>query len=547
MPPEDKEVLQTLAVLGREFSLGLVQRVTRKLDDELERMLSRLQAGEFIYEQAAASGVEYTFKHALTQEVGYSALLLERRKLLHERAGDALESMFGEQLDDHLEELAHHYSRSDNAAKAVEYLSRAGQQALQRSAYTDAIRSLNSAKDLVRRIPECPQRFQTEVLLQLALARALTPLESRGGPEVKRAYTRARELCERLGDPPELFPTLLGLWAVHLLRGELGKARELAQELALRAHNMQDPAGLLYAQVALGETSFTTGELLSAREHLENAMSLCDRARHKTLTSSFMGVDVGVLCLSYMAPTLWHLGYPAQALNLINEGLKSAQELSDPFSVGFLLLFFALVHQCRREAVAAQKAAESMSALAVEYGFSQLSSFARVMRGWARAEQGYMEEGIEQMQEGLTATRRVEVEVRRPRDLSLLAGAYIEAGCLEDALAALTEALAIVNEEENRGYEPEIHRLTGELLLKQNDSNAGEAESCFERAIEVARKQSAKSWELRATTSLARLLVKQARRDEARTMLAEIYNWFTEGFDTADLKDAKALLDELSR
>ena len=298
LPAEEKELLQTLAVLGREFPLGLVRRVTLKPDDELERMLSRLQAGEFIYEQPATGDIEYIFKHALTQEVAYNSLLVERRKLLHERAGVALESMFAEQLDDHLDELAHHYSRSDNVDKAVEYLGRAGQQALQRSAYADAISSLSAAIDLLQKLPDSPERIQRELLLQLAIGPALIAVKGCAAPEVERAYTRARELCERLGDPPELFPALFGLWVMHLLRGELRKAYELAEQLLRRAQSAHDPALLLYAHIALGNTSYWMGEFLPAREHLEMAITLYDPERHRPLTFRYGGVDAGVACLS---------------------------------------------------------------------------------------------------------------------------------------------------------------------------------------------------------------------------------------------------------
>src|SRR4029077_18074679 len=262
MPAEEKELLQTLAVLGREFPLGLVQRVTRKPEHELERMLSRLQTGEFIYEQPATGDVEYTFKHALTQEVAYNALLVERRKLLHERAGMALESMFAGQLDDHLDELAHHYNRSDNVAKAVEYLGRAGQQALQRSAYADAISSLSGAINLVHNLQDRPERIRRELLLRLALGPALIAVKGWASPEVERVYTRARELCEQLGDAPELFPALFGLWLLHLLRGELRKAYELAEPLMRLMQSAHDPALLLYARFALGDISFWMGEFL---------------------------------------------------------------------------------------------------------------------------------------------------------------------------------------------------------------------------------------------------------------------------------------------
>jgi predicted ATPase/class 3 adenylate cyclase len=231
LPPAEKELLQTLAVLGRELPQSVIRAVVSKPDDELDRMLYDLQLGEFIHEQPTIGDVEYVFKHALTQEVAYNALLIERRKLLHERVGEALESMFAERLDDHLVDLARHYSRSDNISKAVEYLGRAGQQAFQRSAYADAISSLRTATDLLQKLPESPQRIQQEVLLLLAIGAALIAVRGNTAPEVEAAYSRARELSARLGDPPELFQALWGLQLIHFLRGELRRANELAQQL----------------------------------------------------------------------------------------------------------------------------------------------------------------------------------------------------------------------------------------------------------------------------------------------------------------------------
>jgi predicted ATPase len=508
-------------------------------------MLLRLQAAEFIYEQAAAGDVDYTFKHALTQEVAYNALLVERRKLLHERAGEALESMFAEQLDDHLGELAHHYSRSDNVAKAVEYLERAGQQTLQRSAYADAISSLSAAIDLLQRLPDSPERVQRELLLQLAVGSALIAVKGYAAPETERAYTRARELCERVGDPPEFSPALWGLWVVYLLQGELRTAYELAEQLLRRSQGTHNPALLTYAQSALGETSYWMGAFLAAGEHLEMAITLYDRERHRPLAFRYGGADAGVNCLLYAAVTLWQLGYPDQALKRGNEALVLAQVLSHPLSLAFAEIFVGVVHQLRREVRAAQETAERVIALCAEHGLTDFLAYATSLRGWAMAEQGHNEEGIAQIQEGLAASRVTGAELRRPHFLTLLAEAGRETGRLDDGLSALTEALAAADEHENRQYEVETHRLKGELLLKQDDSNVLEAESCFQRAIEIARRQSARSLELRATMSLARLRRDTGRRGEARTMLADVYNWFTEGFDTADLKDAKALLDEL--
>jgi predicted ATPase len=383
------------------------------------------------------------------------------------------------------------------------------------------------------------------LLLQLALGRAFSAIKGFAAPEVERAYTRARQLCEQLGDPPELFPALFGLRIMHLLRGESRKAYELAEQLLRLAQTAGDPAQLMHGHLGVGHTSFWMGELLRAREHVEKANSLYDRDRHWPLTFRYGGADAGVQGLSTAALTLWQLGYPHQALKRGYEALALARALSHPYSLAFAQQCLGFLHQFRREARAAQENAESMIALSAEHGFSLLSGWANILRGGAMAEQGCHEEGIAQIQDGLAASRAIGAELARTRDLCLLAEACIGSGRLGDALNALMEALAAADEKQLRFYEAETHRLKGELLLKQNVSNVAEAQKCFERAIEIARNQSARSMELRATMSLARLLAKQGERDEARKMLADIYNWFTEGFDTADLKDAKKLLEEL--
>jgi len=543
-PAEQKQLLQTLSVIGRESPFGLIRQMISTTHAQLEPMLADLRADEFIYVQPTAIGIEYVFKHALTQEVAYNSLLIERRKQLHERAGQALESIFGEQLDDQLTQLAHHYSHSDNINKAVEYLGRAGQQALQRSAHDDAIRGLNAAIDLLQTLPDSPERLERELPLQLALGSVLSAIKGWSAPEVERAYLRARELCERLGNRPEFFFVLFGLFVVYYIRGELRMAYEQAEHLLRLAQSNNDSTHLLLAQHALGSASFDMGKLLPAREHKEVAISLYDPARHGPFAvgTSF---DVKGLDLSYVAKTLWLLGYPDQALKRAKEAVEYARTLSHPLSLTGAEFFLGVVQQFRHEAGAAQKTAERAIALSIEHGFAFWLGVATILRGSAMAQQRLEEDGIVQIEKGLSAYRLTAAEIGGPRWLSWLAEACIESGRLNDGLGVLAEALAGVKETEGHQYEPEIYRLRGELLLKQNHSNAGEAQKCFERAIEIARNQAAKSLELRATMSLARLLASQGRRDEARTMLAEIYNWFTEGFDTADLKDAKALLEEL--
>jgi class 3 adenylate cyclase/predicted ATPase len=547
LPAAEKELLQTLSVLGREFSSGLIKHVVGKSDDELERMLSPLQLAEFIYEQPAVGDIEYEFKHALTQEVAYNSVLSGRRRLLHERAGQAIESMFAGQLDDHLVALAHHYSRSDNLSKAVEYLGRAGQQALQRSTYVDALGSLNAAIDLLLKLPDNSERIQRELRLQLTAGQALIAVKGHAAPEVERAYTRARELRERVGDPPELFPALWGLWLTNFVRGEARTAYELAEQLQRRAQSTNDPALLLYAHRAMGGALCFRGDLVPAREHVERGIALYNRERHRSLVFHYGGVDAEVACLCYAALILWQLGYPDQALARVNEAFASAQALPHPFSLAFAGNWVCSLRGFRREARAVSETAERAIALPAEHGLVDFLHSSKILRGWAIAEQGREEEGIAQMQEGLVASRTRGSAFLRPYHLCLLAQACMETRRLNDGLGALSEALAIADEHENRTLEAETHRLKGELLLKKDDHISAQAQSCFERAIDVARKQNAKSWELRATTSLARLLDRLGKRAEARAMLAAIYNWFTEGFDTADLKDAKALLDETAQ
>jgi predicted ATPase len=438
---EEKELLQTLAVLGREFALELLKRVTLKPGDDLNRMLGELQLAEFIYEQPATGDLEYAFKHALTQEVAYNSLLFERRKRLHEVAGMALESLFAEQLEDHLDELAHHYSRSKNVEKAIEYLGRAGQQALQRSAYADAINRLTAAVNLIQKLSDSSERMRRELLLQLDLGPTLIAVKGWASPEVERAYNRAQELCARLGDPSELSPALFGLWAMHLVRGELRKAYQLAEQFLRLAQSTDDPAVFLYARFTLGNSSYWIGEFLPAREHLGAAFSLYQPEHHSPLAFRYGGADVGVYCLTNAAWTLWQLGYPDQALNRGDEALALARRLSHPHSLVFARVFVGVLGQLRRDAHAVQEHAESAIALSAEHGLTDWLAWGTTLRGCAMAEQGRHEEGIAQIEEGLAMSRATGAELFRPLFLCVKANACMKTGRLDDGLSAVTEAL----------------------------------------------------------------------------------------------------------
>ncbi|MBI3798631.1 MAG: hypothetical protein HY268_16910, partial [Deltaproteobacteria bacterium] len=559
---EEKELLQHLAVIGREFPLSLVRQVLSRQEEELYRVLSVLQNKEFLYEQPAFPEPDYSFKHALTQEVAYGTVLHERRKAIHERTAQAMEALYGATLDDHYSALAYHYSRSGNIEKAVEYLHLAGQQAVQRSAFGEALQHLTTALELLPTLPDTRERAQQELTLHLSLGMPLQAIRSFASPEVRATYTRALELCQQVGETRQLFSVLFGLRTFHHVGGEFHTARELGEQLLGLAQREQDPALLAEAYRALGSTLCHLGELGAARAHLEQGLALYDAQRHYTHEFLYT-MEPGVFGLAYAALVLWHLGYPDQALQKSEAARTLAHKLSYPYTLGVAQVFAALTHQHRRESLLTHEWAEAGITLASEYGFPVWLGQGTVLQGSAQAEQGQSEEGISQIRQGLVTCQAVGAGLFQSYYLALLAEAYGKAGQAEDGLATLAEALTVVDKSGERFYEAELHRLTGELRLQQfqvsssrcqvQDSPASGvrcpesvAEECFLKAIEIARRQSAKSLELRAVMSLSQLWKQQGKKDEARQILAEIYDWFTEGFDTKDLQEAKALLEELA-
>jgi predicted ATPase len=345
-----------------------------------------------------------------------------------------------------------------------------------------------------------------------------------------------------MGNTPELFPTLYGLWLFYYVGAEHRRARELAGQLLDLATSRGDTALLLEAHFANGNSSFCLGEFASARTHIEHGVSLYDSREHHALALSYGSYDPGVGCLCYTASARWFLGYPDQALKSSRDAVALARELGHPFSLVYALLFAAMFHQWRQEADIVEDLAEAGTALAIEEGSPFWEAWGSMLRGWGLARQGQGEEGI---REGLTAWQATGSDVFRSYYLGVLAEAYGQAGRIEEGLTTLAEALAFVEKTDERFAEAELHRLNGELLLQQSDLNAPAAETSFQQALTVARSQQARLWELRAAARLARLWQQQGRRAEAHALLADVYNWFTEGFDTKDLQDAKALLEAL--
>jgi class 3 adenylate cyclase/tetratricopeptide (TPR) repeat protein len=422
LPPDEKVLLQTLAVIGREFSSSLLKKVAEQAEEELYHQLSHLQSAEFIYEQPAFPEVEYIFKHALTQEVAYNSLLQERRKVLHERVARAIEEVYGTRLEDRYGELAHHYSRSGNTQKAVDYLQLAGQQAVRRSANVAAVTHLTAALELLNTLPDTLERVQQELSLQLTLGPALMALKSYTAPEVGKTYTKARELCQRLGETPQISPVLGGLWLFYLLRGELQTARGIAEQLLAVAQRLQDPALLLLASQELGCALYFLGEPASARAYLEQGIALCNLQQYRS-DAFLYGYDIGVACWLFVARALWCLGYPDQARKRIHEALTRSQELYHPHNMAFALGLTAVVHQHCQEVKTAQKWAEATVSLSTEHGLPYWSAWGNILLGWTLIQQG--EDGeIVRMSQGLAAFRDAGGETNRPYFVALLAEIY---------------------------------------------------------------------------------------------------------------------------
>ena len=543
----NKDLLQTLAVIGRESPLGLIRKVAAKEETQLERMLADLRAAEFIYEQPALAEPEYVFKHALTQEVAYNSLLIERRKVLHERVARCLEEVFDRRLDDHVHELAHHYTAAGLTAAAVAYWQRAGQQATDRAADAEAVHDFNKGLELLKTLPDSPERAQQELMLQLKVAIPLQAIRGWGTKEVEQACVRAMELCRQIGDAPQMLFALSNLATLFMTQGKCSEALELGQRALTLAQRQDDLAAIAGAYTLLGHAHFFAGELLAARMHLEDGLAAYDRFQGEAPPLARI---MRLLSLGRLAQALCFLGYPDQGVQRMDEALTLVRALNHPFELTRALNLAAGVHYMRGEAQRVRELSEEVISLARQNEFPILLAEGTMLRGWALACLGQFAEGIGQIRQGLLAVAPTVTLV--PHYLGLLAETLEIAGQIEDGLAALREARAVVRRVGQSLAEGTLDVREGKLIYRRSVppdrglESEEQAARCFRTAIEICRRQGAKGWELRATVGLARLLAKQGRRDEARAMLAEIYNWFTEGFDTADLKDAKTLLEELS-
>jgi predicted ATPase len=539
-----KDVAQLGATIGREFPYELLQAVSPLDNKSLNQKLDQLVKAELIYQRGKPPQARYIFKHALIQDAAYQSLLKSKRQQYHQKIAQVLAEKFPETTETQPELLAHHYTEASFLEQAIPFWQKAGQQALQRSANLEAISHLNKGLELVKTFSGTPERIQQELSLLTILGPALIAIKGYAAPEVENTYTRALELCNQLGESIHLFQVLWGLWAFYWVRLDAKNFRQLGKQLLNISKEAQDRDLLLEAHLTVGHNNMVLGKFNSALKHHKQGIALYDPHLHHSHAFQF-GQDPGIVCLVYAALDLCYLGFLDQALKKIQDAFNLAHELSHPHSQVYVPVFGASVYLLRRDEQEAQKQAEAAIVLTTEHGFPMFKAMAMIYLGRALVEQG-KKEGISQMQQGIAAFKATGAMQAMSWFLSMLIEGYLKSGQFEEGLMVLADALTIVEKTKTRGWEALLYRLKGQLMLSLSAKKQDEAEACFHRAIEIACRQSAKSFELRAAMSLSRLWQKQDKRKEARQLLAPIYNWFTEGFDTQDLKDAKALLDELS-
>jgi class 3 adenylate cyclase/tetratricopeptide (TPR) repeat protein len=534
-----KAVAQLGATIGREFPYELLRAVAPMDELELWRGLGQLVQAEVLYQRGALPQATYLFKHALIQEAAYQSLLRRTRQQYHQRIAQVFAERFPDTVATQPELLAHHATEAGLAEQAVGYWSKAGQHAHERSAHMEAIGHLRKGLALLTTLPDTLGHRQQELEMQITLGQALVATKGIAAPDVGAAYQRAHELCQQVGETPQLFLVLGGLVRFYIGRGESQTAWELGEQMLSLAQRVHDSAGLANAHITLGNALFFLQEWNAARIHLEQGIAFYNAPQYRSqgfLTETHQGV----FGLSRLALALWLLGYPDQALQRSHEALTLARELAHPASVATALYFAAFVHGCRREVQRTYEQAEAALGLAREHGFAQRAAEATILRGRVLVEQGQGEAGLTQICQGLAAHRATGAETGNA--LILLATAYGRVGQIEEGLRVAEEALAV----SRTRTDAVLYRLKGELLLRRSAEHHVEAESCLRQALEIARRQGAKSLELRTAMSLSRLWQQQGKQAEAYALLTPIYGWFTEGFDTADLQEAKALLEELA-
>ncbi len=538
-----KEIAQTGAAIGREFPFRLLAAVTDGDAEDLERGLARLVEAELIFRRGAGEDVTYGFKHALVQDTAYESLLKSNRQVLHRRIAEALVREYPEASEAEPEILAHHFTEAGVAEPAIEHWRRAAERAAGRSAHTEAISHLEKALALLRDQPADPARDDRELDLTLLLGASQLMARGHGASEVEAAYNRALELCRNVGEPSRLVRTLFGLWRYYIVVPNYRTCRDLSRQLLDLGQSSADPVALVLAHYSTGFTRFCAADFAPARASLDEVLEIYDPDQRSSPAYQ-QGQDPGESCLIYRALALWLLGYPDAAAVSAGDAVLHAQRIGDPFSEGHAHLFHTMFDLLRRDRISARTHSHAAIVMDEKYGFSAWGAGGRLYRDLLDAATD-PHGGVEVLRLNMNLWGEVASGIFGPINHSLLAEVLAAAGRFDEALDAVTKGLAQVEATDERWWEVELLRLKGAFLLAR-DGDAGATETCFAGAIEVARSQGAKSLELRVATSLARLWRDQGRTGEANDLLAPLYGWFTEGFDTLDIKEAKALLDKLA-
>jgi len=542
-----KEMAQWGAVLGREFRYAVLCAVVPCEEETLQVALGHLVRADLLFQRGIKpQTMQYRFKHALLQEAAYASMLRRRRQVMHQHVAEVLEAHFPEAIEIQPEVLAHHYTEAGLPEQAIPYWQHAAQRALQRSAYRETIAHLTKSLHLLLDLPETPERGRRELDIHLALGYPLEIVKGQGALEMKHAYSRALELCERVGNTSQHILALRGLHGWHLSRGELQIAKGFAEQAFNLAQQETGSASLPLTHMSLGVTLYYLGQFALARVHSEQGS-----VRHSAQPSHLSDDRYLSVCPVYEALSLWMLGYPDQALQKSQANIARARTWDHKFRQVFTFCFMAQLHQFRREVGIVRELVEAVLTICQKERFPLYGSYATMLLGWVLSEHHQVAEGLNRLHEGLAVYRAIGSKVSLPYYLSLQAELYSKQGRVADGLQVLTEAFDLADyDAEGHWWKAELYRLKGELLLRAE----GEVqralftpEACFQEALAVARGQQARSLELRVAMSLARLWYVQGRRQEARDLLAPVYGWFTEGFDTADLKDASGLLAQLAQ
>jgi class 3 adenylate cyclase/predicted ATPase len=533
-----RRVAQIAAVIGREFSDDLLSAAARIDEEDMQSALSLLEQADIIYRVGISPFVRFAFKHVLLRDAIYDSLLKSKRQQIHADIAAILVHDFPKLVENQPEVLALHYQEAGNHQMAIRYWFESGQRALAHSANVEAIANFRKALQLLNALPETPERIKQEIDIQLALGIPLIAVRGYTAAETREAFSRARTLCLRLGDIPEYFQALFGLWGNHWMCGKNDEALRMADEFLSRSRALSDPVLLMVANRVMGSTLLTLGDFQSSASHFEETIRLSTGREERPLYNLYM-VGPRAASLLLLSWDLWILGYPDQALSRVSEALASGKDLGHPYTVAFAHYMTSVVHLLRGDAAHALESAERSFEMSQEQRFSLYAILSRISRGRAIGELGRLGEARVELTQGIDEARRNGVGFMLPMMDSWLADVHTKTGENEYALSFVERALTNIGDVTGRSWEAELHRQRAQILLALDPSKLREAESHLQKSIEVARGQSAKSLELRAATNLAELWRAQGRPDEARALLEPICHWFNEGAETADLKQAR--------